>query len=50
MMLENSDKPYPAHIEKYYAMNQDWYDWIETRTTNILYLELEIASNFGVQE
>jgi len=50
MMLENSDKPYPAHIEKYYAMNQEWYDWIENRTTNILYLELEIASNFGVQE
>lgn len=34
MMLENSDKPYPAHIEKYYAMNQDWYDWIESTLTS----------------
>lgn len=29
MMLENSDKPYPSHIEKYYAKNQEFYDWIE---------------------
>ena len=34
MMLENSDKPYPAHIEKYYAMNKDWYDWIESTLTS----------------
>ena len=24
MMLENSDKPYPSHIEKYYAKNQEF--------------------------
>jgi hypothetical protein len=29
MMLENSDKPYPSHIENYYAKNQEFYDWIE---------------------
>ena len=34
MMLDNSDKPYLAHIEKYYAMNQDWYEWIESTVTN----------------
>lgn len=34
MMLDNSDKPYPAHIEKYYAKNQEWYDWIESTVTN----------------
>lgn len=34
MMLDNSDKPYPAHIEQYYAKNQDWYDWIESTVTN----------------
>ncbi len=33
MMLENSDKPYPSHIEKYYAKNQEFYDWI-THTYN----------------
>ena len=33
MMLDNSDKPYPAHIEKYYAKNQEWYDWIESTFT-----------------
>ena len=33
MMLENSDNPYPSHIEKYYAMNQEFYDWI-THTYN----------------
>ena len=34
MMLDNSDKPYPAHIEKYYAKNQEWYDWIDSTVTN----------------
>jgi hypothetical protein len=34
MMLENSDKPYPAHIEQYYAKNQEWYDWIDSTVTN----------------
>ena len=29
MMLENSDKPFPSHIEKYYAKNQDYYWYIE---------------------
>lgn len=29
MMLENSDNPYPSHIENYYAKNQEFYDWIE---------------------
>ena len=48
MMLENSDKPYPAHIEKYYAMNQDWYDWIELSSTNYEFLERLIALNNGV--
>ena len=33
MMLENSDKPYPSHIEKYYVKNQEFYDWI-THTYN----------------
>ena len=44
MMLENSDKPYPAHIEKYYAMNQDWYDWIFLSSTNYEFLERLIAA------
>lgn len=49
MMLENSDKPYPAHIEKYYAMNKDWYDWIEkSKVTNISWLQRQIALNNGV--
>lgn len=34
MMLDNSDKPYPAHIEKYYAKYQEWYDWIESTFTD----------------
>lgn len=34
IMHMTSDQPYSAHIEKYYAMNQDWYDWIESTVTN----------------
>ena len=34
MMLENSDSPYPAHIEQYYAKNQNCYDWIESTVTS----------------
>ena len=51
MMLENSDQPYPAHIEKYYAMNKDWYRWIENASLvyqSRLYIEREIALNNGV--
>jgi len=29
MMLQNSDNPYPPHIEKYYDKNQEWFDYIK---------------------
>lgn len=48
MMLDNSDKPYPAHIEKYYAKNQEWYDWIESTVTNWALLFAYIKEYRGV--
>ena len=47
MMLENSDKPYPAHIEFYYTMNKEWYDWIESVETNRSFLFHLIARYRG---
>ena len=35
-MLDNSDNPYPSHIEKYYVKNQEFYDWIDTLTIILL--------------
>ena len=50
MMLENSDNPYPSHIEKYYAKNQEFYDWIEHtyNHTESMALELAILYDRGV--
>ncbi|MDB2565281.1 ATP-binding protein [bacterium] len=30
MMLQNSDNPYPPHIEQYYGKNQEWFDYIKS--------------------
>ena len=30
MMLQNSDNPYPPHIEQYYDKNQEWFDYIKS--------------------
>ena len=29
MMPQNSDNPYPPHIEKYYGKNREWFDYIK---------------------
>lgn len=52
MMLENSDKPYPSHIEKYYAKNQEFYDWIthyyNHTATGSIALEYAILYDRGI--